>query len=164
MKRTKTYRRSRVGGSALLVPALLATIPLPSCGTKDTALRYPQSKAPQALHYHEGATSNSMPSSIPEIFDTGPAIKKEMLRLIASARDYILLNSFLLAVDPATSDVINALERKHRAGVKVYVLLGSSSRHMPGGKEAFRFFDEAQAFQWWSKTPCASISSPWRPS
>jgi len=164
MKRTKTYRRSRVGGSALLVPALLATIPLPSCGTKDTALRYPHSKAPQALHYHEGATSNSMPSSIPEIFDTGPAIKKEMLRLIASARDYILLNSFLLAVDPATSDVINALERKHRAGVKVYVLLGSSSRHMPGGKEAFRFFDEAQAFQWWSKTPCASISSPWRPS
>ena len=143
MKTTKTYRRSRVGGSALLVPALLATIPLPSCGTKDTALRYPQSKAPQALHYHEGATSNSMPSSIPEIFDTGPAIKKEMLRLIASARDYILLNSFLLAVAPATSDVMNALGRKHRAGVKVYVLLGSSSRHMPGGKEAFRFFDEA---------------------
>ncbi|MEO1835433.1 MAG: hypothetical protein ABGZ49_08060 [Akkermansiaceae bacterium] len=45
-----------------------------------------------------------MPSSIPEIFDTGPAIKKEMLRLIASARDYILLNSFLLAVAPATSE------------------------------------------------------------
>jgi phosphatidylserine/phosphatidylglycerophosphate/cardiolipin synthase-like enzyme len=84
-----------------------------------------------------------MPSSIPEVFDTGPAIKKEMLRLIASARDYILLNSFLLAIDPATSDVMNALGRKHRARVKVYVLLGSSSRHMPGGKEAFRFFDEA---------------------
>jgi len=105
-----------------------------------------------------------MPSSIPEIFDTGPAIKKEMLRLIASARDYILLNSFLLAVAPATSDVMNTLGRKHRAGVKVYVLVGSSSRRVPGGKEAFRFFDETQAIQWWRKTPCASISSPWRPS
>lgn len=143
MKTTKTYRRSRIGVSTLLVPTLLAAILLPSCGTKHTGLRYTHSETLQPLHYHEVATSNSMSSSIPEVFDTGPAIKKEMLRLIASARDYILLNSFLLAVDPATSDVMDALRRKHRAGVRIHVLVDSSSRHMPGGKEAFRFFHEA---------------------
>lgn len=136
-------RGSGVGARALLASTLLVAILLPSCGTRHTALRHISSAAEQPLHYREVATSNSMASSIPEVFDTGPAIKKEMLKLIASARDYILVDSFLLAVDAATSDVMDSLRRKHRAGVRVYVLADSSSRHMPGGKKAFRFLDEA---------------------
>lgn len=84
-----------------------------------------------------------MHARVPDIFDTGTKIKTEMLNLIASARDYILIDSFLLSADGEASDVLEALKRKHLAGVRVHVIADSSSLYLPGGKEAFQFFREA---------------------
>jgi len=123
------------------LPAI-TTILLSSCAT-DPAPR-PGSRSPEdrPTRFHQVATVDAMPSSIPEIFDTGPQIKIKMLELIESAEDYILIDSFLLTTDATSRPVMEALERKHRAGVRIFVVGDSSSRYT--GREAgFRFLEDA---------------------
>jgi len=66
-----------------------------------------------------------------------------MLALIEQASDYILINSFITRADPTSVEVLEALKRKHDAGVRVYIISDSSSNFMNWGREGFEFLDEA---------------------
>lgn len=126
-----------------LLTVILLAGALSSCGTRRPIVHVDGGKGGrQPEHYREVADSPVVASSVPVVFDTGPSIKEEMLALIDSAQDYVLINSFLLSKDEETHEVLEALVRKHRSGVRVHVLTDSSSLYMPGGKEGFRFFEE----------------------
>ena len=84
-----------------------------------------------------------MPSTVPDLYTTGPVIRKKMLELIESATDYILIDSFIARTDPITSEVKEALKAKHDAGVRVYVIADSCSWFMPGGKVGYKFLKQA---------------------
>lgn len=95
------------------------------------------------MDYRDVAASPPMASTVPDIFTSGPAIRARMLALIESARDYILIDSFLVNADPVTEEILEGLKRKHEAGVRVYVLADSSSRYMELGTPGFDWLDEA---------------------
>lgn len=126
----------------LLLP-LLSVILLPSCGTKLSTFAGVDEVAAEPARYGGVTASSPMASSVPEIFDTGPAIREEMRNLIASADDYVLISSFLLTADEDTQELLEALEQKQADGVRVFVLADSCARYKPGGKDAFRFLEEA---------------------
>ena len=131
--------------SRLLVTAILVGLGgmLTSC-TSQIALRASGSEPlVPASHFSEVASSEPMPCGVPEFFDDGPSIKAEMLDLVESAEDYLLVTSFLLTADEDTEPILEALKRKHEAGVRVHVLADSCALYKPGGKEAFRFLEEA---------------------
>lgn len=115
---------------------------LTSCGTKHSALSYSEISMDDPVKYKDVASCEPMASSFPEVFDNGPQIHRKMLELVESAKDYILVDSFLLSADDETRDVLEALKRKHRAGVRVYILADSSGRYLPGGKEAVEFLEK----------------------
>ncbi|MFT5412677.1 MAG: cardiolipin synthase [Verrucomicrobiales bacterium] len=124
---------------ATLIGALLLT----ACGSHRQPLERIESAATGPRDYHEVATSKPMATSVPEIFDTGPDIRAKMIELIESASDYILIDSFLVSSDSATSAVMEALKRKRRDGVRIHVLADSSTRYADGGKAGYRFLEEA---------------------
>ncbi len=84
-----------------------------------------------------------MPSAVPDLYTTGPAIKDKMLELIEGATDYILIDSFIARTDSTTREVKEALKAKHDAGVRVYVVADSCSWFMPGGKVGYKFLKQA---------------------
>ena len=131
---------------ASLFAFILASGVLSSCGTQLAINRNVSSSEPTLSssppsHYGEATRSKAMASSVPEIYDEGPAIKAQMLELIGSAEDYILVSSFLLTADEHTWDVLDALQAKHREGVRIQVLADSCALYKPGGKDAFRFLE-----------------------
>ena len=138
MTRRQTTCEPGAGLWGLFASAALATMVLASCGTKHSALRYSPAD-PRLHHYGEVATSEEMRGSAARIYDTGPKIEAKMLELIESATDYILIASFLVAQDPETMRVMEALERKRREGVRIYVLADSSSRYAKHGESPYTY-------------------------
>lgn len=125
----------------------LAAIVFTSCATRQVA-----SGDQLATDFGEVADRKSVPSLIPEFFDTGPAIKSKMLKLIEEATDYILIDSYLVVIDSVTMEVMEALKEKHRSGVRIYVLADSSSRFMPPGKSGDKYL-EAAGIPWAEYNP-----------
>jgi cardiolipin synthase len=123
--------------------ALIGALLLTGCGARLQPLERIESAAAAPREYHEVATSKPMSSSVPELYDNGPDIRAKMIELIESASDYILIDSFLVSSDPATSAVMEALKRKRQAGVRIYVLADSSTRYSDGGKAGYRFLEQA---------------------
>jgi cardiolipin synthase len=125
---------------------LAGIMALNSCTTGQIGNRRPQATARSDDHHCETAASpihQAMASTSPEFFFTGPTIKKKMLDLIEGASEYILIDSFITRTDPASLEVMEALKRKHDAGVKVYVIADSSSRFMKAGELGYDYMDRA---------------------
>ena len=75
-----------------------------------------------------------------QFFDGGPAIKSAMLEMVRNARDYLLIDTFLLNDGPEAREVLEAIVEKHRQGVRVYLIGDSSSRFVSEG-DAFGFLE-----------------------
>lgn len=99
--------------------------------------------SPSALRefYQKEAGIRPAPVLKAAFHDGGPAIKAEMLRLVSQAKDYILVDSFLLTDGPESREVLDALAKKAGEGVGVYVIGDSSSRFIPE-KQAFDYLKE----------------------
>lgn len=139
-----THRETMLSSRSRGLFALIAGLALASCSFQQSALRYSRpTVVNQPLDYREVAPSGPLASTFPEIYDTGPAIREKMLALIDSARDYILIDSFLVVTDPVTEEIMEALKRKHDEGVRVHVLADSSSRYMEIGEPGFDWLEEA---------------------
>lgn len=125
-----------------IVPLAVAGA-LSSCSSRISLRAKGSGPVIPASHFTEVANSHAMVCGKPEFFDEGPAIKAEMLKLIESADDYLLITSFLFTADEDTAEVLEAMKRRHEAGVRVHVLADSCALYKPGGKEAFQFLEEA---------------------
>jgi len=120
----------------LLSLVALSGIALPlSCASRQSPREIQESATPSA--------PAPMACSYPEYFVTGPKIKEQMLALIASATDYILIDSFLTVTDSTTLGILEALGRKHDSGVRIHVLADSSSRFMRPGSDGRRYLEKA---------------------
>ena len=104
-----------------------------SCGSLPKPRPVPQKAAAQPMKFQHATNSKAYGCTVPEIFDTGPQIRKKMEEMIEFAERYILIDSFLFLAEPTTLGILDALVRKHRAGVKIYVVADSSSRYKSGG-------------------------------
>lgn len=83
-----------------------------------------------------------IPVSNLRLLDGGPAIKSELLNSVRRARDYILVDSFLLSDGVESRELLEALTRQHRRGVRVYIIGDSASRFVPE-PAAFEFLERA---------------------
>ncbi len=68
-----------------------------------------------------------------EFRDSSPAIRDEMHALVESAEDYILVDTFLLndGEETLSRRLLDALIRRHREGIRVYLIGDGSSRWVP---------------------------------
>ncbi|NCB01802.1 MAG: phosphatidylserine/phosphatidylglycerophosphate/cardiolipin synthase family protein [Spirochaetia bacterium] len=69
----------------------------------------------------------SFATTSPEFYYTGRDWNKKCLELIEQAKESIILSTFLGVTDVSTIDVWNALAKKAASGVKVYIIIDSSS-------------------------------------
>ena len=82
----------------------------------------------------------SYPSTLPHYYNTGAAWNARSLELIAQAQDYILVSTFLGVEHPSVQPVWQALADKARSGVRVYIIIDSSSNFqmVPLSKERIK--------------------------
>lgn len=66
-------------------------------------------------------------STLPVYYNTGAEWNNRSLELIEGAEDYIIVSTFLGVEHPSTNPVWDALARKVEQGVRVYILIDSSS-------------------------------------
>ncbi len=109
----------------------LGAISLVGCAGPRPEVAVGLDRAGLAAYYQKEAQEELTPVTRHELFDGGPAIKAEMLRLVDLARDYILVDSFLVTDGPESREVLDALAKKAKEGVRVQVIGDSSSRFVP---------------------------------
>ena len=85
----------------------------------------------------------AMRTTVPELYTRGPEIRDKMLKVIEGASDYILIDSFIVRLDPTGEPVLEALKKKRAAGVRIYIISDSSSRFVDGGEPAWDFLEES---------------------
>ncbi|HWR12134.1 MAG TPA: phosphatidylserine/phosphatidylglycerophosphate/cardiolipin synthase family protein [Rectinemataceae bacterium] len=68
-----------------------------------------------------------LPSTAPKLYFSSDAWMARALELVESAKDYIMIDSFLVNAHPVNSAIMEALVKKSRAGVRVYLIFDSSS-------------------------------------
>ncbi|MGI9242375.1 MAG: phospholipase D-like domain-containing protein [Verrucomicrobiales bacterium] len=129
----------------LVLAGVMACFAMGACSNDPARMRHQDSAARGAI---PRATPTPlliepMASADPDLFFTGPTIKKQMLQLIEQATDYILIDSFITRADPTSVEVLEALKRKHDAGVRVYVISDSSSNFLNRGQEGYDYLDRA---------------------
>ena len=73
----------------------------------------------------------SFTTTLPEFYYTGESWKKASLDLIDKAQKSILVSTFLGVDDVSTEEIWQALADKAASGVKVYILIDSSSNFQP---------------------------------
>ena len=73
----------------------------------------------------------SFTTTLPEFYYTGESWKKASLDLIYKAQKSILVSTFLGVDDVSTEEIWQALADKAASGVKVYILIDSSSNFQP---------------------------------
>ena len=109
-----------------------------SCATKRSADNNQHSPTRIAKYYHETTDVREIKVKKPDLYHNGKEIREKMLDLINGAKDYILIDCFLVSsVEPAR-EVLDALKAKQREGVRVYILVDSVSRHTHE-KDAFDY-------------------------
>jgi len=91
-----------------------------------------------AAYFKREAGVVPLPVSNPVFVDSGPGIRAQMLSLVRSAQDHILLDSFLLNDGLETREILDALAAKADEGVKVRVIGDASSRFVME-KDAFDY-------------------------
>ncbi len=113
-------------GVLLTIIVLLLSLLLSSCST--TARLEKLSQEGWSLHpFLEQHNINGYASSYPVYYNTGAEWNERTLELIEGAQDYILICTFLGVDHPSTEPVWSALAQKMAEGVKVYILIDSSS-------------------------------------
>lgn len=122
--------------------ALIGVTLLSSCVTVKTGAGSPRRNRAEVTESAAVSSSTSMACMRPDFYITGPKIRQKMLELIDGAKDYILIDSFLTVTDPVTVEVLEALAKKHRAGVRIYVIADSSSRFIRPGVDGLRYLNE----------------------
>ncbi len=78
-----------------------------------------------SLMVREGIPSYE--STLPVYYNTGAEWNERTFELIESAEDYILVSTFLGVEDASTNPVWEALAKRAAEGVRVYILIDSSS-------------------------------------
>ncbi|MFA5467613.1 MAG: phosphatidylserine/phosphatidylglycerophosphate/cardiolipin synthase family protein [Sphaerochaetaceae bacterium] len=113
-------------GKHLLLLLSLLLFFLSGCSTTERLEKMAQEG--WALHpFLEEHNIPSYESSYPVYYNTGAEWNERSLELIEKAQDYILICTFLGVAHAATEPVWSALARKAAAGVRVYILIDSSS-------------------------------------
>lgn len=128
--------RSRLIPFAWVLPALAAT----GCVLGPRPVAGPPERRDPAAFDAEAAGVGPVAVADPRFRDSGPAIRTEMLDLVKSARDHILVGSFLLNDGPASREILDELARKARSGVQVRVIGDASSRFVRE-EEAFSYLE-----------------------
>lgn len=81
-------------------------------------------------HFNQFLAAKNIPSyesCLPRFYFSGEAWNKRALELVASAKHYILIDSFLVNAHPVNQEIIDALREKAESGVGVYIIFDSSS-------------------------------------
>ncbi len=113
-------------GVLLTTFVLLLSLLLSSCST--TTRLEKLSQEGWSLHpFLEQHNINGYESSYPAFYNTGAEWNERTLELIEGAQDYILICTFLGVDHISTEPVWSALAQKMAEGVKVYILIDSSS-------------------------------------
>ncbi|NLA92017.1 MAG: phosphatidylserine/phosphatidylglycerophosphate/cardiolipin synthase family protein [Spirochaetales bacterium] len=113
-------------GVLLTTFLLLLSLLLSSCSTTKRLEKLSQEG--WSLHpFLEQHKINSYESSYPIYYNTGAEWNERTLELIEEAEEYILICTFLGVAHAATEPVWSALAQKVAEGVKVYILIDSSS-------------------------------------
>ncbi len=75
------------------------------------------------------------PSTLPALFFSNSDWADRALEMVSSAKDYILISSFLINAHPVNAPIMDTLVRKANEGIRVYVMFDSSSyfTYMPDG-------------------------------
>lgn len=115
-------------GKKTLVPLIvfLVCLAFSSCSTTARLEQLDERELPFDKVLEESGIE-SYRSSLPVFYNNGVEWNERSLELIASAQDYILVSTFLGVEDPSTEPVWQALARKAKEGVRVYILIDSSS-------------------------------------
>ena len=112
---------------------LLTFLALASCTTAESNIRVKIASRSETLLFLETQTGKTPVWSSYPVFDfNGDEVRNRMLSLIENARDYILINSYLLMYDDYGSVILDAILEKHNAGVKTYIIADSSNNFVPG--------------------------------
>ena len=117
------FVQRRVLGIFLL---FMLTLVFMSCSTVSRldSLREKQLTVSQMMAEHD---IPAFPSTFPVYYNSGAEWNARSLELIESAEDYILLSTFLGVEHPSTLPVWKALAKKAEEGVRVHVIIDSSS-------------------------------------
>ncbi len=75
------------------------------------------------------------PSTMPALYFSNSGWADRALEMVSSAKDYILISSFLINAHPVNAPIMDTLVRKAEEGIRVYVMFDSSSyfTYMPDG-------------------------------
>lgn len=75
------------------------------------------------------------PSTKPILYFSNSDWADRALEMVSSAKDYILISSFLINAHPVNAPIMDTLVRKATEGIRVYVMFDSSSyfTYMPDG-------------------------------
>lgn len=99
---------------------------LPSCSTSTRLARVAEAGVSPAQAMEE-AGAEYHASTLPVLYHSGASWNARSLDLIERAEDYILVSTFLGVEHPSVYPVWQALAKKAQSGVKVYILIDSSS-------------------------------------
>ncbi|HEY9053755.1 MAG TPA: phosphatidylserine/phosphatidylglycerophosphate/cardiolipin synthase family protein [Rectinemataceae bacterium] len=128
--RAATLVRAVALGLGLLL-ASCATAPAPATGAARTSVATGpaswRAKAGKVGSILDSKGIPSYPSSEPSLYFTSQAWGERALHLIESARDYILVDSFLLNYHEINEPIMAALAAKARGGVRVFLIFDSST-------------------------------------
>lgn len=110
-----------------LAMTLIVLIPLLfSCSTTDRLAKLSSAPA-EPSSYMEQLGIEAFRSTLPRYHHTGADWNKRSLELIEQANDYILVSTFLGVEHESVFPVWEALARKAASGVRVHILIDSSS-------------------------------------
>lgn len=122
-----------------ILMAFLAMALLCSCQTTE---RLERTETQNILfpEYMEHAGIYSFSSTLPVYYHNGAQWNAHSLELIEQATDYILISTFLGVEHPSSNPVWEALAKKAKEGVRVYIIIDSSSNFqvVPGSNEVIQ--------------------------
>jgi cardiolipin synthase A/B len=125
------------GNILSLAVAIVAVLAFSSCASAPRIGTTPGEPFEQAVdRYFRNQGIPNYASTKPILYFSSDAWKERALSLVENAHDYILISSFLVNYHEVNSKIMEALERKAREGVRVYVMFDSSSyfTYMPDMK------------------------------
>ncbi len=126
MSRNRSHETPPFMSIIALVLVTASILTLGSCVSAPA--REPQDRLQEGLHrYFAERDIPEFPSTLPKLHFSSDEWKARALELVEGAEDYIMIDSFLVNNHPVNSAIMEALVRKSREGVLVYVIFDSSS-------------------------------------
>lgn len=116
----------RLNSLPLLTILLLCLLLITSCSTTKNLENLYRERL-SVSEFMEKNGNNSYEATLPVFFNTGDEWNERSLELIKGAKEYILLSTFLGVEHNEIFEVWDALAQKVEEGVRVYVMIDSSS-------------------------------------